>query len=403
MNLMLHGESGCGKTWLYKHFFENNSIYYEIINLGDAARHKSIEAELKLRLESDHRLVQTAQAEELDARAAVPFISGGAKAKKEYKVPEKDWYLATLAKISESANGSPAYLVFDNLESASRKQEIVEEIANLVLLVDDSRYAKYNVKLLLVGVPSSAREFFSAINDGAPVSNRILELPEVSRLTNDECVTLVRKGFVYELRYVIPDHVLYYVASRAAWVTDGIPQRLHEFCLQLARLTIERRYIYLDSTKEIRESDSKGLGPGKARQDDLEAAQIAWAREALSSDYITIENCVARVEEASRERRLQLLFCIGMLRSREFTLGELRNELRQNFPNKIPKPDRVRIDQHLNDLQTSPHRILKMNMRRDKYVLFEPRHRVLIRAIIARDPDTEEVALKKLDGGSIVG
>lgn len=388
MNLMLHGESGCGKTWLYKQFFATRGIYYEILNLGAAVRHRSIEAELRLRFDEGRTIVQTGQADEMEAKANIIAFTGGTKTRKDYKVPEKDWYLATLARISEAASGSPAYLVLDNLESAARKPEIVEEIANLILLIDDARYAKFNVKLLLVGVPTSARDFFSNIEDGAPISNRILELPEVSRLDGDECATLVRKGFIRELRYVVPDHTVYQVSSKASWITDGIPQRLHEYCLQLARISFERRFIYVGATNEP--------------ADDLAEAQIEWARESLSSDYVTIENCVARAQE-SRERRLQLLYCIGQLTSREFTLADLREELKRHFPIRVPNPDRARIEQHANDLLTSPHQILKMNIRRDRYVLFEPRHKLMLRAIIMRDPKTELVELKKLNGGSIAG
>lgn len=45
-HLVLYGESGCGKSWLYRSFFSENAVTFKIVNLADASRNGKITPEI---------------------------------------------------------------------------------------------------------------------------------------------------------------------------------------------------------------------------------------------------------------------------------------------------------------------------------------------------------------------
>ncbi len=47
-HIIIHGESGCGKSWLYKKVLAEKKIHYEVVNLASADNHKSIDKILEL-------------------------------------------------------------------------------------------------------------------------------------------------------------------------------------------------------------------------------------------------------------------------------------------------------------------------------------------------------------------
>ena len=48
--IVIHGESGNGKTWLYKKVFAENEIHVDVLNLGQATSTGSLEEAFKQKL-----------------------------------------------------------------------------------------------------------------------------------------------------------------------------------------------------------------------------------------------------------------------------------------------------------------------------------------------------------------
>jgi hypothetical protein len=48
--IVIHGESGNGKTWLYKRVFAENDIHFEVVNLAQVAIAKSLDGALRHKL-----------------------------------------------------------------------------------------------------------------------------------------------------------------------------------------------------------------------------------------------------------------------------------------------------------------------------------------------------------------
>ena len=226
--MIIHGESGTGKSWLYKKTFRDQSIPFKVANLANASRLGSIAAELKNLVDREEKAIKTGYDEEKSAGINVAIAKSDIKHKGEYEIGQLEPFEACLRYLHDQAQGETSVLVFDNLEAAFTNQ-LLKELADLIILCDDERYAAYKVKILIVGVPSGVKEYFYNTPHLTTVANRITELPEVTRLEKNECESLIKRGLTEKLQYEVTNlsALLYHVA----WLTDRVPQVVHEYCL----------------------------------------------------------------------------------------------------------------------------------------------------------------------------
>ena len=191
LHLLIHGDSGTGKSWLYKKTFADLSASFLVANLANASRLGSITAELKNLVDREGQAKKVGYEEEKSADVSVGFATGSLSHSGEYQIGQKEPFEGCLELLRSMAGGNPAILVFDNLEAAFN-EPMLKELADLLILCDDERYAKYKVKILIVGVPGRVKEYYYKTPHSSTVANRLAELPEVSRLRRDECAELVR-------------------------------------------------------------------------------------------------------------------------------------------------------------------------------------------------------------------
>src|SRR5688572_12723426 len=106
---------------------------------------------------------------------------------------------------SELMPAERAPIVFENLEHVADDLEILELLRSCIMRLNDPMFTQYNVRLCLVGVRSSVKYLSALGADNTTVMNRLIEIPEVSRMSRREAFTLLARGFVEELRYDVPD------------------------------------------------------------------------------------------------------------------------------------------------------------------------------------------------------
>jgi hypothetical protein len=92
------------------------------------------------------------------------------------------------------------FVVLDNLETIFSQEALRRELGDIVTLLDDPAYANFQTRLLIVGIPSGVREYFSRTENRHAVSNRLRELPAVGKLSDEQAAELVRKGICDELK-----------------------------------------------------------------------------------------------------------------------------------------------------------------------------------------------------------
>jgi hypothetical protein len=372
LHLVLHGQSGTGKSWLYKKVLLDEGILSFVANLANASRFGSITAEIKNVLDRRGE-VTTRSRTETRSGAMKAFVAEGAVERTStVEVGTMEPFEACLRLVHREARGRKAILVFDNLEAIFEKEELLKELADLIILLDDERYAAYGVKLLIVGVPGSIREYYFQTPHLTTVANRLYELPEVTRLSSEEAAQLVRRGLLEKLGYHVEEDTWDRIQSHVSWVTERIPQRVHEYCLELARLT---------------EINDKLIDYRLCRD-----ADASWLRQSLYSTYSIIESMLSgdptkNNKKAKRPRRKnQCLFVLGMLDLEEFGPADVANAIREEFPVSTWGKT-LNTGGILGDLASASVPIIRRSPRGDRYVFRDPMYRMCLRAMLQKKDD----------------
>lgn len=361
LHLVIHGDSGTGKSWLYKRNFSDNRVSFAVANLANASRLGSISAELTNLVNRDGKAVKTSYDEGKSARANAMLADAELSHLGKYEIGQMEPFESCLAALRAAAGSKPAVLVFDNLETAFTAP-LLKELADLIILCDDERYAKYETKILIVGVPAGVKEYYYKTPHHSTVANRLNELPEVSRLTPDECGVLVRRGFIDLLQYQVEDIGTF--VDHVAWVTDRIPQMVHEYCLEAAFIAEENRVL---ATTMVAESDK------------------AWISKSLYHAYAVAEDHMNE-RDTRTGRKNQTLYSLSLCRGEQFKAPEIEGILRQEFP--ISTTDTtLNVPQTLSQLASTDRPIIKRSPKGDAYSFADPRYRMVLRSMLKKTDD----------------
>jgi hypothetical protein len=366
MHLLIYGESGSGKTWLYKKVLQGLGVEVYIANLANASRLKSINAEFLNLVNREQQPRKTGYSETKKADVNAGIASGSLQNQGQYTLGEMEPFEACLSHIRDLSSDKQAILVLDNLESIRADLSLLTELANIITLLDDSRYASYKVSLLIVGVPGDLRESYQATPNLATVANRIREMPEVSRMTLQECKDLIHQGFITELEYSVNE--IDRVMSHISWVTDKLPQRIHEYCLELAFLG---------------ENNHK-----KIDQSLLDEADKFWLKQSLSANYSVIESMMNE-RDTKIGRRNQTLYSLGLVESEEFKWSDIEEILRREFPDSTSSLT-LNLPQILSGLAVKDNPIIKRSPKGDAYCFFDPKYRMCLRAMLRKSSSSAD-------------
>lgn len=364
-HVLIHGESGSGKSWLYKRILHQNNMAMIIANLANAARLGSIVAEIQSVVHDLATPTKTGYVETKAAEASAFGLAKGSLAHAtSYAVPANgDPLESAFALLRQRAEDRPCCLILDNLETIFSSPERMAELGEIVVLLDDNRYARHKVKLIIVGVPRGAREYFSRVENRSTVANRIAELPEVAALDPKQVEHLVRTGFVNQLAYTCEERDMVEIVQQTNYITTGIPQRVHEFCLELA-------YLGEDAGDKIDAAM-------------LERASRKWLESSLTSVYAAIE-AVMNERNTVAGRRNQVLFALGRIDKDEFGYAEIEEMVRRDFPDSTN--DRtLNISGLLSDLAGREDSLIKRSPKGDRYIFVDPKYRMCLRVMLRKE------------------
>lgn len=269
-NIVISGESGGGKSWLYKKTFSDLGVVYEVANCSNIATFESVHEELKNVL---HRLRPRSKVSEsisIEAEGNAVFAKGGAKQEKEYELSQPETFGACAHELRKKAGkGENCFVVIENLEAIFEKPKLMEQIGNLIILLDDQHYSKANVRLLLVGVPTEIRSYYDQLAMRKTISNRLVEIPEISRLSDKQVIAFSRKGLCDKLQIKMQPDTMAFVFRHVFEVTLGIPQSMQEYCFILGQIAASQDWV-LKAT-------------------DVDIANRKWIKTGLSDCYGVIE------------------------------------------------------------------------------------------------------------------
>ena len=372
LHTILHGESGTGKSWLYKRLLKKEGSELFVANLANASRIGSLAKELANLVDREGNATKTGYTERKNLDVNVAVARGGIDHAGKYSIGEKEPFEACLDLLRKKAGDRRAVLVLDNLESVFDNPGLLKELADIVTLLDDERYSAYDVQLLVVGVPSGLKQYFFETPERATVANRLEELQEVARLSHDQCADLVTRGFS-ALGFTPTSTVLKTIADHVAWVTDRIPQRIHEYCLILA-------HAALDTNTEL----------SAALFDD---ADRDFLRRHMMLAYTAVEQKMNE-RETKIGRRNQALMALGQYRGEEFRYSDIEPIVRDLFPASTAGKG-LDVASILGHLADEPNPIIKRTPKGDSYTFCDPTFRMCIRAMLRKSEHDDSV--QKID------
>ncbi|MNO69009.1 hypothetical protein D3C76_598560 [compost metagenome] len=246
----------------------------------------------------------------------------------------------------------------------------MSELADLIILLDDTRYSKYNITFLIVGVPNGVLQYFRETKNADSVANRIFEIRKVDGLDSGQVQQIIRKGFD-QLKIPMTGAQFIEVSNHIWSVTLGIAQRVHEYCESLAEEIKKNGWIY----------DSKLLE--KADQD--------WLISSLRSCYTVIEGHL-NSRDTTVARRNQAIFCIGKISSHQFDSNDIDKGIRKEFPTTAVK--HMGIGNILADLSSGEKPLLSRNEQSGSYSIRDPMFLMCIKLILKKDPTSSKVIKK---------
>jgi Cdc6-like AAA superfamily ATPase len=358
---LVFGESGNGKSWLYKKVLEDNEITYVTVNCANASRAKSLTVEICNCLVAPGTAVKLGYNVEKAAEVSAFFAKGGLKQSDRYDLTQEEPLLQAF-KLFASASERKKIIVLDNLESIFNSEELMDELSDIIILLDDSRYAECNINFLVVGVPNGVLHYFRETKNAESVANRIQEMQKVSGLDSGQVREIVSKGFA-QLQVPLSGASLIEISDHVSDVTLGIPQRVHEFCEHLAYAIKDNKWTYLPKT--------------------LPTANKEWLTSGLRHAYSVVEKNL-NSRETTVARRNQVIYCIGRVKKHEFDSNDIDKLVRENFPRTVPNTN-MGIGSILADLATGTSPLISKNAHTGGYSVKDPRFIMCIKLMLYMD------------------
>ena len=374
LHTIISGESGNGKSWLYKKVSLDRNWKVFHGNFSNAARNGSLSEEIFNTMVPKGTKDWLEYEEHLNANLSAGFAKGGAQTKRKYIIKSTELVEKAFEVGRKEAGNSTAVLILDNLESIFQKSELMSELGNILLLLDDVRYAKYDINILIVGIPSNVVDYYQKIDNLEPVSNRVEELFHVQSLKKDQVEWFINKGFVEQLKTEIDKELIPAWAQHIHKVTLGIAQKVHEYCLGLA-------YKIEDNDWKI---------PDKA----LDKADWEFYKKSLYLAYAVVDKCMNE-RETRTARRNQVLYALGKLEKTAFDYSDVETVVREEFP-KSTKGITLGISQILSDLTSQDMKLLNRTPKGRAYRFADPAYLMCIRLALVVDKENETISKKWL-------
>jgi hypothetical protein len=374
LHTIISGESGNGKSWLYKKVALDKAWKIYPGNFGNASRLGSISAEVFNAIVPKNSQEWIEHEESINAELSAVVAKGGAISKRKYSIKTAELVEAAFEVGRKKAGDRTAVLVLENLEAIFKSKKLMTELGNIILLLDDARYAKHRIKILIVGVPANIIEYYQKIENLEPIGNRIEEIFHVQSLNEKQVALLLTKGFCDQLKIDLSEQLIAEWASHIHTVTLGIAQRLHEYCERLA-------YLLEDNSWKI----SDGV---------LDKADWEFLKTSLYQSYAVIDKCMNE-RETRNGRRNQVLYSLGCIDKTSFDYSDVEKIARKQFP--ISTRDvTLGVGQILSDLSKNEMPLLCKTTKGNSYRFADPKYLMCIRLMLVLNKGNETVSKKHL-------
>ena len=299
--ILVHGQSGTGKTWLTRRMLEKENIYYKIVNLAIASSEKNIYSCFRKIMARERWEIRSTRSETMEAGINAAFGNGKLETTKMYK-NSTDYFMEFLKFMQHKAkNKAPKkYIVFENMEAILDNDELIKQLANLITLIDDEEVMKFKTKFIIIGATKDIHQYFRKVMNVNTIDNRLYELPDVGTLTVPQAKELIERGFEkLEIKFEFKTTQMECV-NKYIRVTGGIPQRVHELCLLFAETAIQSELpINISQVNEVIKK---------------------WIKTSLNKNYAYISRLLQQEDNESSFKN-RVLYCVAQ---KDVCKGQIR-------------------------------------------------------------------------------
>lgn len=367
--VLVHGQSGTGKTWLTRRMLEKEKIFYKVVNLASAANFDSIYKCFLHIMIHDKWRIRNSLTETKAAGINIPIAQGSLEATATYD-NELDYFREFLKYMEYRADDKQKkrYIVFENMEAILDNEKLVRQLANIITLVDDEEIAKYKTKYIIIGATKDIHQYFREVRNVNTIENRLFELDDVGTLSTLQARALIIRGFS-KLQIPFQEDVRNICISEYIRVTGGIPQRIHELCLifsQMVRSRDQSGYVGIDQVND---------GIKK------------WIRTSLNKNYAYISRLLQR-EDGEEALKNKVLYCVAQLDTLYFTNEDIDKILKEEFPNYMKKMDVTSIKALDEFCKCNPPLLSKADDVFGEYSFVDFKCALCLRAILEKEDET---------------
>lgn len=371
-NIILYGESGNGKTWLYNQVFKEKNVYFEVINLGYAKLHKDLIPVVRDKLGELEVQAKTEERSEVKSGFMPHNIGMQVTNTTSNSIIPRSDLVSLFSRVRERAGSRVAVIVFDNFEQILSYDHIIDQIASILILLDDPVLASSSVKIMIVGVPGDIKAMVGKSSHATTISNRVTEIDEVERLSLAQSLELMERGFVQKLNlsFEIDKSAAF---AKLSWLTDRIAQHIHELCLTVSRQAIE-------------------FNGGRVTEQVISASMEDWLKDSLSSDYTVVEQHM-NSRETKTGRKNQTLFALGACDLEDFKNKDIELVVREEFPVST-KDVLLDIPGMMSKFSSSDNPLIRRTKKDDAYRFVNPKYRMAIRGMLEKTSNEKVVRRK---------
>ncbi len=358
LHTLICGESGSGKSWLYKKVLNQNEVDFVVANCALAQRFSGVVGAICNAINPEGEFVSRSYEQTKKATAGVGGFGGALEKKDSYVYSGGDALLACFRKLKEKNKGKRSVVVLDNLESIFDSVEYMAELADLVILLDDEVYSACNIKFVIVGTPTGVLEYFAKTKNLESVSNRIEEIPKVSGFNLPMVRTLTVNGLNNILHLKVSGEDVLEISHHIYRVTFGLAQRVQEYLLKLAFQIADNKFY------------SAPL---------LDNSDIDWLKSAFRKNYTTVESHLDGGADKYSIKN-HVIFCIGEIKIHQFGAGDISALLQEKFPKiKFTKEEVISV---LSSMTDGDSPILRRNPKTDHFRIIDSRYLMCIRTMM---------------------
>lgn len=368
MCILVHGQSGTGKTWLTRNVLENEDYFYKCINLAMASNYKSISECFKNVMLRDNWEIRTKYTEIKNASINVPTIANGGLSHSDEYSTTVDYFMEFLKYMRNKGRNrekNKRYIVFENFESIIGDEELIKELTNLITMIDDEEVIKHNTKFIIIGATKDIHKYFLNLPNINTIENRIFELPEVSTLSTLQCFELIERGFRKLDIYFETSELVEKYKNEITRATGGIPQRLHELCLETSVLCKENQW--------------------SAREEFIEIAKKNWITTSLNKNYVSMTK-ILKYDASANSRRNQVLYCVAQKDNITFKSSEIDEDIKNEFAESTKEINIVSTKQ-LNELCRTTPPLLEKIENTNEYSFVDFKYALCLRAILYKEDE----------------